>query len=150
VAGECRGVKTCPEGNFCSRVTGECAIGETTTTTTLSTTTTSTTTTLPTCGDGAVSGGEECDDGDAVWDFGEPCNAQCVRVACANPDDDVNDKISATDSLIALRTAVGAEHCVPCICDIDSSGAVTATDALALLRGAVNLPVTISCPECPQ
>jgi cysteine-rich repeat protein len=147
--GRCRGTKDCADGNFCSNVTGQCVAGETTTTTTNSTTTSTTTTTTtlpPVCGDGDIEGAEECDDGSAAWDFGEPCNAECQLLACGDPDDDTH--VRTTDSLIALRTAVGAEHCATCICDIDTSGQVTATDALALLRGAVGLPVTIACPAC--
>jgi hypothetical protein len=150
--GRCRGVKNCVEGNFCSNVTGSCVAGETTTTTTNSTTTVSTTTTTSTtvpvvCGDGTIEDGEECDDGSAAWAFGEPCNGECKLLACGDPDDDT--EVHTTDSLIALRTAVGAEHCAPCICDVDTSGQVSATDALALLRKAVGLPVPIGCPACP-
>jgi hypothetical protein len=56
--------------------------------------------------------------------------------------------ITASDALLALRSAVGLVVCERCRCDVDASGVVTATDALNLLRYAVGIAVTLVCPPC--
>ncbi len=58
--------------------------------------------------------------------------------------------ITASDALIALRTAVGSQACANCICDVDSSSQVTATDALLLLRTAVGAGSPLHCPVCSE
>jgi cysteine-rich repeat protein len=102
---------------------------------------------VPICGDSAIQSPEQCDDGDSSWAIGQPCNADCLLLLCGDADDTGDTK--ASDSLIALRAAVGAVTCHPCLCDVDSSGNVTATDALALLRLAVGLSASLACPSCP-
>jgi hypothetical protein len=119
-----------------------------TTTTTLpaggtSTTVTSTTSTTlsgePVCGDGIVDGDEQCDDGDAVWQPGQTCAADCTTVACGDPDD--SGTHTATDALMALRAAVGTAVCDPCVCDVDGGvaggvilgGGVTADSSVSRL-----------------
>jgi hypothetical protein len=56
--------------------------------------------------------------------------------------------ITASDALFVLAAAVGAETCLPCVCDVDGSGSVSATDALAILFRAVGLPIEFQCPPC--
>ncbi|TFH19981.1 MAG: hypothetical protein E4H03_12980 [Myxococcales bacterium] len=112
-----------------------------------------TTTTLagePICGDGLLSAGEACDDGDTEWAAGRYCRSDCTMVECGDPDDSTAS--SATDALIALRTAVGIGSCDACVCDVDSSGGLTpvsASDALQLLRVATGASdVSFVCPSC--
>jgi hypothetical protein len=67
-------------------------------------------------------------------------------VECSDANED--GKITATDALAALRTAVGTSTCAPCRCDTDDSGAINASDALRILRKAVGQQVTFTCPPC--
>ncbi|MCY1059369.1 FG-GAP-like repeat-containing protein [Nannocystis sp. SCPEA4] len=63
---------------------GEPTSGDTPTSTTTSTapTTSTTSSASPTCGDGAIDPGEECDDGEANGDDGA-CSSDCKQQACA-------------------------------------------------------------------
>jgi len=72
-------------------------------------------------------------------------NASCVGDPVG---DETTASIRTSDALVILRTAVGAEHCSPCRCDMNGSASITATDALRDLRAAVGLPVALNCPEC--
>lgn len=56
--------------------------------------------------------------------------------------------ITASDALVALRTAVGTGSCLVCTCDVDASGGIVASDALAVLRHAVGLNVQLVCQPC--
>jgi len=56
--------------------------------------------------------------------------------------------ITAADALAALRSAVGAATCAPCVCDVDASGKITASDALSILANAVGRNITLHCPAC--
>jgi len=151
-----------------------------TTTTTIGTSSTSTSTTVTSmtsttlsggavCGNGTVDAGEECDDGNVVWQPGQSCAADCTAVACGDPDD--SGTRSATDALLALRAAVGVATCDPCVCDVDGGVAgtaiagglatatemrsavtragITASDALRLLRFATGIAgIELACPPC--
>ncbi len=135
-AGVCSGTPSCPGGQVCDLVTGLCS--------------TTTTTTLPTgvCGDGQISVGETCDDGDVVWNRGEYCGADCQVLICGDPDD--NGASTASDALFTLRAAVGISSCDSCICDVNNAGGTTASDALRLLNFAIGIPgVSLSCATCP-
>jgi len=137
--GFCAGTPDCPPGETCSAITGQCERPPPTTTTT---------TTLSSCGNNMVEIPEECDDGDLLWDTGEACRADCSLVACGDPDD--SGSVTASDSLVALRAAVGASSCDPCVCDVDATGGPpNTTDALRLLKVAVQIPLELSCPPCP-
>jgi len=57
-------------------------------------------------------------------------------------------RISATDALLTLQTAVGSHSCESCLCDVNSSGDITATDALSVLQSAVGQTVTLQCVPC--
>jgi hypothetical protein len=70
------------------------------------------------------------------------CNGPSSGV-CGDSNGD--SMISATDALVALRTAVGTSTCPLSVCDVDCSGVVVATDALAILRAATGQPVTLNC-----
>jgi hypothetical protein len=59
-----------------------------------------------------------------------------------------DEAITATDALVALRTAVGSTQCDLCLCDVNSSGTITATDALAILRRAVGQAIELLCVAC--
>ena len=63
-------------------------------------------------------------------------------------DANADASITASDALLALRTAVGSSSCEDCICDADSSGQVTASDALLVLRASVGQPVDLVCVPC--
>jgi len=56
--------------------------------------------------------------------------------------------ITAGDSLLVLKTAVGSAQCNFCVCDVDDSGMVLATDALIVLRKSVGLNVDLRCACC--
>jgi len=91
-----------------------------TTTTTVTVTSTSTTTTTVPAGEPSC--------GDPVAPFDGPV---------------------ATDCLFVLQSAVGAEQCEACICDVTgSANGINATDALACLKVAVGEPLTLECPPC--
>jgi hypothetical protein len=60
-----------------------------------------------------------------------------------------NGSISASDALVALRSAIGLEPCALCLCDTNQSDKVTAGDALAVLRRAVGQQVDMLCTLCP-
>jgi hypothetical protein len=70
-------------------------------------------------------------------------------VMCPADCGDANEdgSITATDALIALRTAVGQGSCQLCLCDTNDSASVTATDALAILRFTVGSLCRFSCPN---
>jgi hypothetical protein len=59
-----------------------------------------------------------------------------------------DEKVTATDALVTLRTAVGSASCEACVCDVNSAGGITSSDALAVLRAGVGQPVTLSCGDC--
>ncbi|MBI5504566.1 MAG: hypothetical protein HY899_07175 [Deltaproteobacteria bacterium] len=63
---------------------------------------------------------------------------------CADANDD--DKITSSDALLTLRTAVGSSSCAEYVCDVNSSGSVTAADALLVLKLAVGQAVEVHCP----
>ncbi len=65
----------------------------------------------------------------------------CFVCGDANGD----DIVSATDALIALKTAVGVNGCADFLCDVDRSGRVTATDALEILKRATGQLVDLLC-----
>ncbi len=58
---------------------------------------------------------------------------------------------SASDALATLKRAVGSASACdekPCVCDVNSDGAVTSSDALRVLRVAVGQQVQLAC-DCP-
>lgn len=67
---------------------------------------------------------------------------------CPGTCGDANDDgmVTASDALIALKTAVGQLQCLPCICDLNATLTITATDALEILRFAVGSLCSLSCP----
>jgi hypothetical protein len=131
---------------------GVCASPPTTSTTIATTTTfaglTTTTVSIPQrCGDGVVSGTEECDTDGIEWTVGVACRADCTLVACGDPND--SGTVTAADALLILRAAVGTAPCAGCVCDVDDTGGVVrAGDALRVLRVAVGLPLELRCPRC--
>ena len=115
------------------------------------TTTTPTTTTVTSpprdCGDGLVTGSEECDGGSASWTVGRACRTDCTLVACGDPND--SGDLTAVDALFILRAAVEIEECDSCVCNVDASpGPPSSTDALRVLRAAVGAPIVLECPPC--
>jgi hypothetical protein len=54
-------------------------------------------------------------------------------------------RLSSTDALTVLSSAVGASQCKQRVCDVDGNGTVTATDAVRVLAASVGLPDTLSC-----
>jgi spore coat protein A len=102
-----------------------------------------------------ASAGTSCaDDGDVCTDDAcngtlvcghvfDPANAEVCDGPCGDANDD--DRLTATDALIALNTTMDAGACPPSICDVNLSGEITATDALAILRVAVGLPSPLEC-----
>jgi len=131
--GTCEGSSVCVEPEVCSVSTGQCED--------------------PTgglCGNSIIDLGEQCDDGDILWDTGEFCNATCFMLGCGDPDD--SGSIVATDALITLNVAVSLTECDECVCNVDSSGGptpVTASDALRVLNVAVGGDLELACPPCP-
>lgn len=68
-------------------------------------------------------------------------------IACGDTNGDLN--VAAADALFVLRTSVGSEECLACICDVNGSGGISATDALNVLKAAVGLAPVTGCPDCP-
>ncbi|MFT4571539.1 MAG: cysteine-rich repeat protein [Hyphomicrobiaceae bacterium] len=101
---------------------------------------------VPVCGNGTVEGDETCDDGDAVFAFGDACSGTCLRVPCGRPTNSMRARPVASDALYVLRVAVGDGACVPEVCDVNNSGLIRASDALAVLVAAVAGDVTLICP----
>lgn len=60
-------------------------------------------------------------------------------------DADGNGRVSASDALAALKTAVGIGDCPAEICDVVSPAGVSASDALTILRHAVGVIESLSC-----
>jgi len=56
--------------------------------------------------------------------------------------------VNTSDALVVMQVAVGIAGCEPCVCDVDSSGAVRVTDALIVLQKAVGADVELTCPTC--
>jgi hypothetical protein len=99
--------------------TFECTtLPETTTTVTGSTTSTVTDGTTTTT---TLPNGEECGDADG------------------------NGSITASDALLALRTAVGAAQCPLARCDTNADGFINTTDSLRILRKAVGIGGPLVC-----
>jgi hypothetical protein len=67
-------------------------------------------------------------------------------VVCGDANFDLH--LTATDALLALKTSVGAETCLLCVCDTNNSTANTATDALAILKKSVGIDTVLACPAC--
>lgn len=63
--------------------------------------------------------------------------------SCGDANQD--DKVTAADALVALKTAVGLESCPVRRCDTNKSGVVDAADALRVLRFAIGLGGTPTC-----
>jgi hypothetical protein len=61
-------------------------------------------------------------------------------------DATLDEAITATDALVALRVAVGQGDCAMCICDVNDSASITATDALSILRFGVGSLCEMNCP----
>jgi hypothetical protein len=62
---------------------------------------------------------------------------------------DINGSgISASDALGVLRTAVGSQECLRCICDADGNGSISAPDALRTLRFSVGALKSLECSYC--
>src|SRR5262249_50554121 len=82
-------------------------------------------------------GVNELGDGVVVWAEQRPTVAAIAARrfhldnACALCGDaDANGRVTAVDSLIALRTAVGADDCASDRCDVDGSQRIDSRDAL--------------------
>ncbi len=65
---------------------------------------------------------------------------------CGDPKPD--RRVTATDALLTLQTAVDLVVCEACVCDADASGRVVATDALLILQRSVDAGLELACPVC--
>jgi hypothetical protein len=65
---------------------------------------------------------------------------------CGDANDD--NKITSSDALLDLRTALDLDSCEPCRCDVDGSGNIVTADALAILSVSVGGSVDFDCPAC--
>lgn len=130
-AGACDDGEFCTDGDICTA--GECAG-----------------TLRPNClvcGNGIVEPGEECDDGDAEFEDGEPCTSGCTITRCAQPTNPERPRPAASDALYALRAAVRQVTCAISVCDATGDGRITASDALLALNSAVGRDVELKCPD---
>jgi hypothetical protein len=64
-------------------------------------------------------------------------------------DANIDRKISATDALAALRTAVGSASCPGFRCNFNGTGGVTSGDALLILKTSVGQETDPNCPPEP-
>jgi hypothetical protein len=97
------------------------------------------------CGNGQPDFTEDCDDGNTTWVIGEYCRGNCSAISqCGDVNDD--GRVTATDALFVLQSAIGLQQCAVEICDANGDGEVTATDASMVLAAAVGLPVDFVCP----
>lgn len=79
---------------------------------------------------------------------GEPTTTTTMPAPlCGDANGD--DKVTAADALVALRTAVGSASCPLSACDYNGDDKVAASDALAILRKAVGQGVVADCPFPP-
>jgi hypothetical protein len=62
---------------------------------------------------------------------------------CGDADD--NGSITASDALLALRTAIGGAHCPLARCDTNGDGFINTTDSLRILRKAVGIGGALDC-----
>jgi len=97
-----------------------------------------------TCGNGLIDRGEQCDDGDIEWNFGESCTASCQTVACGDPND--SGTITGLDARFILDAAANLRDCDFSICDLDGNGRLTTSDVLIALAAASGLEVDLRCP----
>jgi hypothetical protein len=97
------------------------------------------------CNDGIACSVDSCDveTGACEYDL-TACADQCPG-ECGDPVSPFGT-VTARDASFILRTSVELEECLPCVCDVDSSGEVLASDALLDLQFAVRLPVALNCP----
>jgi len=78
--------------------------------------------------------------------------SECFALPVPPPlcgDANFDDKITATDALLVLKTGVGTETCDLCVCDVNDSGATSSSDALLVLKVSVGQPLVLDCPPCP-
>lgn len=116
--------------------------GDTTTTTSTSTTTT----TLPTCGNGFVDGGEECDDG-VTNSNAVPggCRLDCLLDRLCG-DGDGNGAVNVIDAQWVLKAAIGlVSPCPLTACDATNDASVTVSDAQHILFRSVGLVSELIC-----
>jgi cysteine-rich repeat protein len=71
--------------------------------------------TLTRCGDGVVTGDEQCDDGNLA--DGDGCSSLCeLEQQCG--DHDCNGRVTASDALLVLRKSVGEDVVTRCDCPV--------------------------------
>jgi hypothetical protein len=124
--------------------------GTTTTSSTTTTTTSTTTTTLGTTSSSTTlppSTTTTIDTTTTTLPL-EACGDPAPFTAAGFAAEPYSGLVTATDALFLLRSSVGLEECLPCVCDVDASGSVSATDALIALQAAVGQPVELTCPPC--
>jgi len=63
---------------------------------------------------------------------------------CGDPTDD--GKITATDALFTLGSAIGINTCKLSVCDVNNDGKVAASDAQVILYVSIGVPITLNCP----
>jgi hypothetical protein len=98
------------------------------------------------CGNTFIDDFESCDDGDDIGGLGDICSAYCIaNTLCGGPMG--FERVTITDALFILRTAVELETCDPALCDVDSNGVINTTDVLRVLAFVIGLPVELNCPE---
>ena len=73
----------------------------------------------------------------------EPTPSFLRTVACG--DADASGKLTASDALAILKSALKLGPCPTARCDADGSGLVGATDALLVLKAALRMPVALVC-----
>jgi hypothetical protein len=74
----------------------------------------------------------------------------CDIGVCPQPsfcgDANLDGIITASDALLALKTAVFIAYCNIEICDYTGDGDITASDALAILKKSVGASIQPKCP----
>ncbi|HYC53817.1 MAG TPA: hypothetical protein VEL28_02650 [Candidatus Binatia bacterium] len=73
--------------------------------------------------------------------------AQAAQGDCSQPVSN-GENPTASDCLFILKSAVGTEECLICVCDTTGNEETTASDSLLCLKFAVGQEVQLNCPDC--
>lgn len=94
----------------------------------------------------ACTTGDNCQSGLCTGEPEPSCNTTTTTLEgpmCGDANGDA--RITVTDALMALRTAIGDGNCPLSICDYNGDGKLLSSDALAILRVSVGQAIPPAC-----